>query len=511
MVLGWAGDKCVLRRLFRRVPGRGLTRRELLRGPGFPVSTRRFVSLDAEPTRCYSDSQFTGRHFPGTQVQPVSRMIVMKSGDTRFPKHCIMIIAVGLSAQISRATAFVQDEPPWVPNRDQYTVEQLTFGPGNHLFGYIGHAGTIPWNDSGRYILGLRSDFQDHMPTLEEPAEILLLDTQDGYRARKIAETRGWNLQQGSMLYWNPEAPETQFFFNDRDPKTGEMFTVLFDISKSDNGQRVREFRFPGSSVGNSGVKQTGGEFLAINYGRLARLRLVTGIAGLKDWSESENAPDNDGVFKIAVATGERTLLVSYRQLRDAVNDVPDIENYALFINHTLWNRSGERISFYLRSNFRSKLPKVDIPFTINSDGTGLTRHPYLGGHPEWDEGDVMICADDRNQLRYDTVQKKIVGKIGDSSTFVDPGGDIAMSPAHTWFINGHKIKPQKQTFFTFYHLSQHRVIRTEGFPIGEFTSGELRIDPAPCWNRSGDQILFGAYDPKSDTRQLFLLRIKTP
>ena len=76
------------------------------------------------------------------------------------------------------------------------------------------------------------------------------------------------------MLYWNPEAPETQFFFNDRDPKTNHVFCVLFDVSK---GKRVEEYRFSDTPIGNSGVAQNGGFFLGINYGRLARLRPVTG------------------------------------------------------------------------------------------------------------------------------------------------------------------------------------------------------------------------------------------
>jgi ABC-type phosphate transport system auxiliary subunit len=42
------------------------------------------------------------------------------------------------------------------------------------------------------------------------------------------------------MFYWNPLAADTQFFFNDRDVKTGKVFTVLYDIEKK---RRVREWR----------------------------------------------------------------------------------------------------------------------------------------------------------------------------------------------------------------------------------------------------------------------------
>ena len=50
------------------------------------------------------------------------------------------------------------------PDTGGYKIRQISFGPSNHLFGYIGHARTIPWNRSGRYVLSLRSNFQDHMP-----------------------------------------------------------------------------------------------------------------------------------------------------------------------------------------------------------------------------------------------------------------------------------------------------------------------------------------------------------
>ncbi len=223
----------------------------------------------------------------------------------------------------------------------------------------------------------------------------------------------------------------------------------------------------------------------------------MTGYAGLDDWSESENAPENDGIFKVDVASGKRTLLVSYRQLREVVrDDFADIDQYGLFINHTLWNPPSDRIYFYLRANFRSDSPKVDVPLTIRSDGSELTRHQYFGGHPEWDRGSILMGADGDHQIRYDTQTRQIIGTLGAAGTFPDPGGDVAWSPDRKWFINGHKRKDLKQSFFTLFREQDSRVIQTRGFSIGNFLSGTLRIDPAPGWNRNSDQILFGRLRP---------------
>lgn len=63
------------------------------------------------------------------------------------------------------------------------TVEQLTFGTKHHFFGYIGQCLTIPWNASGRYVLGLEIDKIDRLPAPEEFATVILVDT---YHDNKI-------------------------------------------------------------------------------------------------------------------------------------------------------------------------------------------------------------------------------------------------------------------------------------------------------------------------------------
>jgi len=128
------------------------------------------------------------------------------------------------------------------------SVKQITFGLEHHFFGYIGQSKTIPWNASGRYIVAMRNHFHDRLPGPEDAVDIILIDTEENYRITQLDQSRGWNLQQGTMLYWNPLQPETQFFFNDRNPDSGRVFTALYDISKH---QRIHEYRYPNDSIGN--------------------------------------------------------------------------------------------------------------------------------------------------------------------------------------------------------------------------------------------------------------------
>jgi hypothetical protein len=387
-------------------------------------------------------------------------------------------------------------------------IEQITHGPNHHFYGYIGHVQNIPWSKSGRHIVALRTTFQDHLPEPDEAADIILIDTQDNYRITVIDQTRAWNLQQGTMLYWNPSAPNTQLFFNDRDPKSNKVFCVLFDISKGSSGQRIREYTFADTPIGNSGVAQNGGHFLGINYGRLARLRPVTGYPAAYDWTVGVDHPADDGIFKVNIETGGKELLVSYEDLSNALKSVGRVvTGKALFINHTLWNRDGDRIYFYVRADFKTK-GRIDIPMTINADGSGLAIHKtHIGGHPEWEFGHRLIGSLNGKQVLYDTDTHEIAGTLGNRTIFPKPGADIALSPNGKWFVNGYSEKGA--TAYSILNRETGAWIHTRSFNQYGYTKGALRNDPAPCWNRESNKILFPSLtDDQNHTRQLFIVHI---
>jgi hypothetical protein len=398
------------------------------------------------------------------------------------------------------------------PAADDITtdVRQITFGPRHHFFGYFGHVRTIPWNASGRYLVALRTDFQDRMPKPGEAADVVLLDARNDYAARVVDRTRAWNFQQGTMLYWNPNAPETEFFFNDRDPDTHEVFCVRFDVTKGKAGGRVAEYRSKDAPVGNGGVAQNGGWFLGINYGRLARLRPVTGYPGARDWTAGRKGhPADDGVFKVDVETEEQKLLVSYKQMADALREkYPEVDGKELFVNHTLWSRDDGRVFFFARGDFETRAKRLDVPFTVRADGTDLRPlAQHIGGHPEWESGRRLVGVRGKEQVLFDVEDQKVVGTLGAEGTFPNPGGDIALSADGRWFVNGHG--DGGKNYYTILRRSDGAVGRTAGFDQGGYTTGELRIDPSPNWNRDGTQLLVVAVDGKK-TRQIFVIRVKT-
>jgi hypothetical protein len=249
-----------------------------------------------------------------------------------------------------------------------------------------------------------------------------------------------------------------------------------------------------------------------LNYGRLARLRPVTGYPQAFDWTRGQPAPSDDGIFKVEIATGATKLLVSYARLAKALEARNvDVAGKDLFINHTLTSRDGKRVYFFVRANFASRAGRVNVPFTVNSDGSELVAHDmFVGGHPEWDIGSRIIGRDGPHQAIYDVVERRIVGTIGTPEMFPDPEGDIALSPDGKWFVNGYRVKDRN--YYAILNRQTGDFVRTEGFDCTGWTSGDLRLDPAPCWNRTSTQLLVpGLANDKARTRQLFVISIQPP
>lgn len=385
----------------------------------------------------------------------------------------------------------------------------------HHYFGYIGHVGNTPFNGDDKFLVALRVPFQDRLPEAGEPADVVLLDAENGFAVEKIEETRAWNPQQGTMFYWNPAAPERELFFNDRDQETNKIFVVLYDIEKR---ERVREYRFEDTPVGNGGVSQSGGYFWGINYGRMARLRPVTGYPGAFDWNPDTPQPEDDGVFKVDIETGERELMVSFAQMAAMVKENhPQVEGAPLFINHTLSNREGDRVFFFVRGNFNNRDLRVNVPVTMNADGSGLVEQKvFIGGHPEWEFGSRMMGTTGDELVLYDTATQEIVSPLGTPEIFLDPEGDLALSPDGTWLISGGTDESEvRYTVFRRGETSPDgdgmremgEWAQSEVFLRTGYEHGPLRLDPAPCWNRAGNAVVFPAF-AEDGTRQMFLMRV---
>jgi hypothetical protein len=155
---------------------------------------------------------------------------------------------------------------------------------------------------------------------------------------------------------------------------------------------------------------------------------------------------------------------------------------------------------------------KTNIAFSVHLDGSNLKVHKqHIGGHPEWGEGSIMIGREKKKQIFYDVDKSKVVGQMGTETFFPDPEGDIALSPDANWFVNGYKRPSEEKgnkNFYAVYRRSDGAFARSKGIDKGAYL-GNIRIDPAPRWNRTNDKILVPGIS-KNKTRQMFVITVKS-
>ncbi len=168
----------------------------------------------------------------------------------------------------------------------------------------------------------------------------------------------------------------------------------------------VKEFFTPETPCANGGVAQGGGKFMAINYGRLARLRPVTGYADAYDWTVGQEHPDNDGIFVVDVESSEATLIVSFEQIYEKfVGEHPQMKGQELLVNHTLWNRDDTRILASFRWLEEGQLK--DIWVSMKPDGSDIIEFDDPG-HPDWEKGNTLLATINRADRLYDIVTGEV-------------------------------------------------------------------------------------------------------
>lgn len=99
--------------------------------------------------------------------------------------------------------------------------------------------------------------------------------------------------------------------------------------------------------------------------------------------------------------------------------------------------------------------------------------------------------------------QQRVVEQWGNPDIFPDPEGDVALSPNCEWFVNGYKTG--NRSCYTVYRRNGGSYAKDEVFR-GD-SVGDIRIDPAPRWNRTDDAILVPGI-AEDNTRQMFVIHV---
>lgn len=410
-----------------------------------------------------------------------------------------------LSAATGVGRAWADASP--APLETFVPVRALTGGPQHHWFGYYDKRQYSPDN---RLVLSNEVTFEGRSPTADDSIAVGYVDTAKDDRWIELGRSRAWGWQQGCMLQWVGDSGD-RVLWNDRE---GDSFVCRVHSLADGSTNTLPRPIYTISADGKTG--------LSADFRRIDNLRPGYGYDGLADPHVNERAPDDAGIWRVDLQTGESELIVS---LADVVK-IPwtDGEQHAdawHYFNHLLINPSGTRFIFLHRYR-----PKFD-PNTLRFEGSFVTRMFTAN----MDGGDRYVLDPSGHTSHFIwkgddqvTMWTRPAGRRGGFYTYTDRtekfvpvGADKMTSNGHNTYLGGdyqdwilNDTYPDKQTLrqtVYLYHVPSGRRVDLGHFPSPIDYRGEWRCDTHP--RSSDDGTLVCIDSPHDGGRRLYQLDIR--
>ena len=405
----------------------------------------------------------------------------------------------GVSPRLETPGGMPKRMETWVP------VRPITRGPAYHWFGYYDKNQFDP---TGRYLLGMEVGFEDRSPTPNDVITVGMIDLADNDRWIPLGTTRAWNWQQGCMLQWRP-CSVSEVVWNDRE---GDRFVCRIMNVKT---REMRTLPYPIYTLSPDGRTA-----MTVDFRRINDMRPGYGYAGLPDPNVDNIAPDDSGIWRVDLDTGEAELVISVADMLSIGYPKGDVTDKKHYFNHLLFSPDGSRFIFLNRwriNEFRETNP--DTPFdtrmlTARADGSdirvvddyGYTSH-FIWRDPDhilaWarepEHGDAFYLFTDDGSRSYEVVGEGVMTRNGHCSYL--PGND--------WILcDTYPDDNRLQEVYLFNPAANRKVVlgRFYMHPKYKF-DWECRVDTHPRMSRDGR---FVCIDSPHDGRgrQLYLLDI---
>lgn len=301
-------------------------------------------------------------------------------------------------------------------------IRRIGHGTLHHFFGYYNKSN---WDRSGRFVLSNRVPMMSADLTGREFAEVGYFDLQDNDRFITIGETTTWNWQMGCQLQWLQRNSSTKIIYNIRsDVSDGvhpDFQSKIFDIASGNK----RTLPMPIYVVSPSTEYA-----LCINYSRLLVTHKTIGYHASHTQPALDNAPADDGIYRMDLRSGQAKLILSLQQLRE-FQAVASMDKAIHWVTHLEIAPDSSRFLFLHRWTERVEDETCFLHrlFTINPDGSELrllecTDHPlpqlragfdpnlagtfdyekseYQISHPAWkDSQSIIVWGPHEGSIHY--------------------------------------------------------------------------------------------------------------
>ncbi len=244
----------------------------------------------------------------------------------------------------------------------------------HHFFGYYNKSN---FDGSDTRLLAQQTDQFTGDLTGVEVARIGYFDLRGNERFHQIGTTTTWNWQMGSQLQWVGDS--NRVIWNTRATEAGrntpypDFCSTLKDL---DSGKQC-ELPLPAYVLAPDGSYA-----LSVNFSRFMVTHRTIGYPATQREPELQRAPDDDGIYRMEIPSGEYQMILSLAQLR-AFQPVTSMDKAIHWITHLEANPSGSRFLFIHRWTERVEDETCFLHrlFTVNGDGSDL-RLLECSDHP---------------------------------------------------------------------------------------------------------------------------------
>ena len=390
-------------------------------------------------------------------------------------------------------------------------IRRVGKGTPHHFFGYYNKS---TWDSSGRYLLSNRVSMMTGDLDGSQVCTVGYFDLQDNDRYHAVGRTRAWNWQMGCQLQWLEAGGGKQIIYNrhaaSRSGVYPEFCSVVFDVETG----HERPLPLPVYVVAPNGCYA-----LCVDYSRFLVTHRTIGYSADGAEPVLHNAPADDGIHRMDIATGESTLIVSLQQLTE-YQSLPSMDNAIHWVTHLEVSPDSGRFLFLHRWTERVEdetcfLHRV---YSVAAEGTDLrllecTDHPlpqlaedfdpaavgtfdyekseYQISHPAWkDDRSIIVWGPHDGEIHYHLYD------IGTDEVSVIGAGTLTENGHMTYSRDGRWILTDTYPDSTTNkrHLILYDVAGDTAYDIGHFfTPPDLgkhnRCDLHPRWSPDGRQV----------------------
>lgn len=366
-----------------------------------------------------------------------------------------------------------------ISSKKDHEGEIMRLSPNDPDYEYFfGYYDKSPWDASGRYVICLKAKDTWSSVAPHDPAEILLLDTQNENKPKKIAETKAWNVQQGCMAQWLGPDFCTNIIYNDY--RNGQFCSIILNIKSG-------EEKILCSPVYT--VSADGRTALTLDFCRLHRMRPGYGYSNQEDITKNEKLPSGYCVWKLDVQKNELTPLFKYS---DFVSFEPreEMEGAEHKVNHLMLSPNGQR--FMVMHRWFNGQRKYSRLITANVDGTEMYNlsDDDMVSHCFWKDDNTIIAFENKNGSGAGYYLMK--DRTADYSRLwpdITCDGHPSYSPDKSLIVTDTYPNRSRMASLLILDEHSHRTVAKVFAPFKY--DNDTRCDLHPRWSRDGKQICF--------------------